>query len=118
MESHTGKMLLAQRLLEIYHYMSLDHLSVKQDSKVTAFLWNIVVGIIETCNEQNLILEGVYLTPKNVRNLLDSKPFASIKVLFLIFSKQYILKHYHTIKLKENTIEKRRNLMWLVKSSL
>ena len=111
-------MLLAQRLLEIYHYMSLDHLSVKQDSKVTAFLWNIVVGIIETCNEQNLILEGVYLTPKNVRNLLDSKPFASIKVLFLIFSKQYILKHYHTIKLKENTIEKRRNLMWLVKSSL
>ncbi|EPO1980205.1 hypothetical protein ACT7GF_000643 [Campylobacter upsaliensis] len=126
-------MLLAQRLLEIYHYpyMSLDHLkmgfikglenppfSVKQDSKVTAFLWNIVVGIIETCNEQNLILEGVYLTPKNVRILLDSKPFAPIKVLFLIFSKQYILKHYHTITLKENAIEKRRNLMWLVKSSL
>ncbi|MEB2807809.1 hypothetical protein Q9Q60_07785 [Campylobacter upsaliensis] len=130
-ESHTGKMLLAQRLLEIYHYMSLDHLkmgfikglenppfSVEQDSKITAFLWNIVQGIIETCNEQNLILEGVNLTPKNVRILLDSKPFAPIKVLFLIFSKQYILKHYHTIKLKENTIEKRKNLMWLVKSSL
>ncbi|MDL0115186.1 hypothetical protein NYG88_07910 [Campylobacter felis] len=114
-------MLLAQRLLEIYHYMSLEHLkmgfikglenppfSVKQDSKVTAFLWNIVVGIIETCNEQNLILEGVNLEPKNVRILLDSKPFTPIKVLFLIFSKQYILKHYHTIKLKENTIEKRK----------
>ncbi|MDL0104198.1 hypothetical protein NYG95_07965 [Campylobacter felis] len=110
-------------MLEIYHYpyMSLDHLkmgfikglenppfSVKQDSKITAFLWNIVVGIIETCNEQNLILEGVNLTPKNVRILLDSKPFAPIKVLFFIFSKQYILKHYHTIKLKENTIEKRK----------
>ena len=67
---------------------------MEQDSKVTAFLWNIVVGIIETCNEQNLILEGVNLTPKNVRNLLDSKPFAPIKALFLIFSKQYILKHY------------------------
>lgn len=118
-----AKTLLAQRLLEIYHYMSLDHLkmgfikglenppfSVEQDSKVTAFLWNIVVGIIETCveNKQNLILEGINLTPKNVRNLLDSKPFAPIKVLFLIFSKQYILKHYHTIKLKENTIEKRK----------
>ena len=124
-ESHTGKTLLAQRLLEIYHYpyMSLDHLkmgfikglenppfSVEEDSKITTFLWCIVVGIIETCieNEQNLILEGINLTPKNVRNLLDSKPFAPIKVLFLIFSKQYILKHYHTIKLKENTIEKRK----------
>lgn len=52
-ESYTGKTLLAQRLLEIYHYpyMSLDHLkmgvikglenppfSVEQDSKITAFL--------------------------------------------------------------------------------
>lgn len=27
-ESHTGKMLLTQRLLEIYHYMSLDHLKM------------------------------------------------------------------------------------------
>ncbi|EOA2510351.1 hypothetical protein ACHYQX_001311 [Campylobacter upsaliensis] len=124
-ESHTGKTLLAQRLLEIYHYpyMSLDHLkmgfikglenppfSVEEDSKITAFLWRIVVGIIETCieNEQNLILEGVNLTPKNVRILLDSKPLAPIKVLFLIFSKQYILKQYHTIKRKENIIEKRK----------
>ncbi|MBS4235929.1 adenylate kinase [Campylobacter vulpis] len=124
-ESHTGKTLLAQRLLEMYHYpyISLDHLkmgfikgvenppfSVEEDSKITAFLWNIVQGIIETCieNEQNLILEGVYLTPKNVRILLDSKPFAPIKVLFLIFSKQYILKQYHTITLKENAIEKRK----------
>lgn len=122
-ESHTGKTLLAQRLLEIYHYpyMSLDHLkmgfikglenppfSVEEDSKITAFLWDIVQGIIETCKEQNLILEGVYLEPKNVRILLDSKPLAPIKVLFLTFSKQYILKQYHTIKRKENTIEKRK----------
>ena len=122
-ESHTGKTLLAQRLLEIYHYpyMSLDHLKmgfikglenppfgVEEDSKITAFLWDIVQGIIETCKEQNLILEGVYLEPKNVRNLLDSKPLAPIKVLFLTFSKQYILKQYHTIKRKENIIEKRK----------
>lgn len=52
-ESHMGKTLLAQRLLEIYHYpyMSLDYLktgfikglenppfSVEKDSKITAFL--------------------------------------------------------------------------------
>lgn len=86
---------------------------MEEDSKITAFLWRIVVGIIETCKEQNLILEGVNLEPKNarvlnVRILLDSKPLAPIKVLFLIFSKQYILKQYHTIKRKENIIEKRK----------
>ncbi|EAJ7578208.1 hypothetical protein AAH56_04295 [Campylobacter upsaliensis] len=43
-----------------------------------------------------------------MRILLDSKPLAPIKVLFLTFSKQYILKHYHTITLKENAIEKRK----------
>ncbi|EAB5281232.1 hypothetical protein EUU00_00135 [Campylobacter upsaliensis] len=43
-----------------------------------------------------------------MRNLLDSKPLAPIKVLFLTFSKQYILKQYHTIKRKENIIEKRK----------
>lgn len=43
-----------------------------------------------------------------MRILLDSKPLAPIKVLFLTFSKQYILKHYHTIKRKENVIEKRK----------
>ncbi len=59
--------------------------SAKEDSKITAFLWNIVQGIIETCNEQNLILEGIYLTPKNVRNLLDSKPISPIKCCFLSF---------------------------------
>lgn len=53
-------------------------------------------------------VEGVNLEPKNVRILLDSKPLAPIKVLFLIFSKQYILKQYHTIKRKENIIEKRK----------
>ncbi len=53
-------------------------------------------------------VEGVNLEPKNVRILLDSKPLAPIKVLFLIFSKQYILKHYHTIKRKKNIIEKRK----------
>ncbi|TLD85293.1 adenylate kinase [Helicobacter sp. MIT 11-5569] len=124
-ESHTGKTALAQKLLEIYHYpyLSLDHLkmgfikgmenppfSVEEDSKISAFLWNIVQGIIETCieNQQNCIIEGIYLEPKNIRILLDSKPFSPIKVLFLIFSEQYILKHYHLIVAKENVIEQRK----------
>lgn len=87
-ESHTGKTLLAQRLLESCHYpyLSLDHLkmgfikglesppfSVEEDAKVAAFLWNITQGIITTCleNHQNLIIEGIYLEPCRVRGLLD-----------------------------------------------
>ncbi|WP_104717873.1 hypothetical protein [Helicobacter trogontum] len=105
-ESHTGKTLLAQRLLETYHYpyMSLDHLkmgfikglknppfSVEEDSKIAAFLWDIVLGIIETCNEneQNLILEGIYIKPKDVRILLDSYPFSPIKVFSHLFKAIY-----------------------------
>lgn len=93
-ESHTGKTLLAQRLLERLHYpyMSLDHLkmgfirgfnpppfSVNDDEAITAHLWGMraegmIGGIIRTCleNRQNIIIEGVYLEPKRVRGLMDS----------------------------------------------
>lgn len=106
-ESHTGKTPLSQKLLEYFHYpyISLDHLKigfirgiapppfgVEEDSKISSFLWSITEGIIHTCleNQQNLIIEGVYLQPRQVRILLDSMPSSPIKVLFLAFSKQYI----------------------------
>ncbi|HEC1775349.1 TPA: adenylate kinase, partial [Campylobacter lari] len=77
-ESHTGKTLLAQKLLEkfSYPYLSLDHLKmglikgmkdfpfkVDEDEKIAEFLFPIVDGIIQTCieNKQNLIIEGIYL---------------------------------------------------------
>ncbi|MGC4431174.1 adenylate kinase, partial [Streptococcus suis] len=75
--SHTGKTVLAQKLLEKYHYpyLSIDHLkmglirsgntklSVEEDDKLTAYLWPIVREMIKTAieNEQNLIVEGIYI---------------------------------------------------------
>ena len=50
--SHTGKTLLAQKLLEKYKYPSFS-----------IDLWPIVREIIKTAieNNQNLIVEGVYI---------------------------------------------------------
>ena len=75
--SHTGKTLLAQKLLEKYKYpyLSIDHLkmglirskntmlTVNDDEKLTKYLWNIVKEIIKTNieNKQNIIIEGCYI---------------------------------------------------------
>ena len=60
--SHTGKTLLAQRLLEKYHYpyLSIDHLKMglirsgntdltpMDDGKLTDYLWPIVREMVKT----------------------------------------------------------------------
>lgn len=77
-ESHTGKTLLAQKLLEAYRYpcLSLDHLKMglirsgqcalspeSDDAELTRYLWPIVREMIKTCieNRQNMIIEGCYI---------------------------------------------------------
>ena len=75
--SHTGKTLLAQKLLEKfkYPYLSIDHLkmglirskntnlNVENDEKLTEYLWKIIKEIIKTNieNKQNIIIEGCYI---------------------------------------------------------
>ena len=76
--SHTGKTVLAQRLLEKYKYpyLSIDHLKMglirsgnaeltpmSDDTELTEYLWPIVREIIKTAieNRQNLIIEGCYI---------------------------------------------------------
>ena len=75
--SHTGKTLLAQRLLERTHfpYLSIDHLKMglirsgqttltpSDDAQLTDYLWPIVRELIKTAieNRQNLIVEGCYI---------------------------------------------------------
>ena len=70
--SHTGKTLLAQKLLEKYNYtyLSIDHLkmglirsgntslTVNDDKELTPYLWNIVKEIIKVNieNNQNIII--------------------------------------------------------------
>ena len=77
-DTHTGKTLLAQRLLEKYKYpyLSIDHLKMglirsgqcplnpeSNESELTSHLWPIVKEIIKTCieNAQNMIIEGCYI---------------------------------------------------------
>lgn len=75
--SHTGKTLLAQKLLEKYKYpyLSIDHLkmglirskntnlTVEDDQELTKYLWNILKEVIKTNieNKQNIIIEGCYI---------------------------------------------------------
>ena len=86
--SHTGKTLLAQKLLEKYKYpyLSIDHLkmglirskntnlTVEDDDKLTDYLWGIVKEIIKTNieNNQNIIIEGCYI-PFNWKNDFEEK---------------------------------------------
>ena len=75
--SHTGKTVLAQKLLEKYHYsyLSIDHLKMglirsgnteltplSDDEALTAYLWPIVREMVKTAieNDQNMIVEGCY----------------------------------------------------------
>ena len=72
--SHTGKTILAQRLLEAHGvpYLSADHLKMglirsgntaltpEDDDKLTDYLWPIEREIVKTAieNRQNLTVEG------------------------------------------------------------
>ena len=75
--SHTGKTLLAQRMLEKhkYPYLSIDHLKMglirsgntsltpEDDENLTVYLWPIIREMIKTAieNRQNFIVEGCYI---------------------------------------------------------
>ena len=76
--SHTGKTLLAQKMLEKYYfpYLSIDHLKMglirsgqtdltpmSDDAALTAYLWPVVREMIKTAieNRQNLTVEGCYI---------------------------------------------------------
>ena len=79
--SHTGKTLLAQRMLERYRYpyLSIDHLKMglirsgqtkltpADDDALTAYLWPIVREMIKTAieNRQNLTLRHTDSPPGN-----------------------------------------------------
>lgn len=122
-DTHTGKTLLAQRLLEKYHYpyLSIDHLKMglirggvcpleadSPDEDLTAFLWPVVRGIIKTCieNGQHLIIEGCYI-PFGWEQDFSSEHLACIRYVCLILSIDYIHAHFKDILRNENVIEQR-----------
>lgn len=120
--SHTGKTVLAQRMLEKYKYscLSIDHLKMglirsgytnltpEDDDKLTDYLWPIVREIIKTAieNEQNLIVEGCYI-PFDWRNSFDEKYLQLIRFICLAMSDEYIDSHFDEIKSHGSDIEKR-----------
>lgn len=121
--SHTGKTLLAQKLLEKYKYpyLSIDHLkiglirskntnlTVEDDNELTAYLWAIVREIIKTNieNKQNIVIEGCYI-PFNWKADLEKIYLKQIKYICLIMTEKYIDTNYKNIKLYENIIENRK----------
>ena len=121
--SHTGKTLLAQRLLEKYKYpyLSIDHLKMglirsgntrltptSEDEELTAYLWPIVREIIKTAieNDQDLIIEGCYI-PFDWQDSFDGEYLKAIKYYCLVMSEEYIKNHFDDIKAHASVIEKR-----------
>lgn len=111
--SHTGKTLLAQRMLEKYKfpYLSIDHLKMglirsgntkltpEDDDKLTTYLWPIVREMIKTAieNKQNLIVEGCYI-PFNWRKDLDAEYLRDINFICLAMTDAYIDAHFAEIR--------------------
>ena len=120
--SHTGKTMLAQKLLEKYKYpyLSIDHLKMglirsgnaeltpMDDAKLTEYLWPIVREMIKTAieNKQNLIIEGCSI-PFDWRIGFDKEYLENIKYYCLVMSEGYIRKHFTDIKKYANVIENR-----------
>ena len=131
--SHTGKTLLAQRMLERYKYpyLSIDHLKMglirsgnteltpNDDDSLTDYLWPIVREIIKTAieNQQNLIVEGCYI-PFDWRQDFGEQYLTSIKFVCLAMTEAFIDTHFDTIKNHSYDIEKRLNDMDYTSDSL
>ena len=131
--SHTGKTVLAQKLLEKYKYpyLSIDHLKMglirsgnteltpMDDNELTEYLWPIVREMIKTAieNNQSLIVEGGYI-PFDWQNEFDSEYLESIKYFCLVMSEKYIRNHFNNIKKYANAIENRLDDEWCTMESV
>ena len=120
--THTGKTLLAQCLLERFHwpYLSIDHLKMglirsgktaltpADDEALTDYLWPIVREIVKTAieNRQNLIIEGCYI-PFDWRRGFDENYLPYIRFLCLAMTEAYIDAHFDDILSKASVIEAR-----------
>lgn len=110
--THTGKTLLAQKMLEKYKYpyLSIDHLkmglirskqtnlTVEDDDKLTKYLWDIIKEIIKTNieNNQNIIIEGCYI-PFYWKKDFNKEYLKQIKYICLIMTKTYIDNNFEKI---------------------
>lgn len=131
--SHTGKTVLAQKLLEKYKYpyLSIDHLKMglirshytkltpDDDDKLTEYLWPIVREIIKTAieNKQNLIIEGCYI-PFDWENDFAKEYLNNIKYFCLVMSENYIKNYFDNIKKYASAVESRFDNEWCTMESV
>lgn len=120
--SHTGKTILAQRLLERYWfpYLSIDHLKMglirsgqtgltpKDDGALTHYLWPIVREMVKTAveNRQNLVVEGCYI-PFDWKKDFGEPYLREIRYYCLVMSETYIRREFSRILAYADMIEKR-----------
>lgn len=121
--SHTGKTLLAQRLLEKYKcpYLCIDHLKMglirsgytrltpEDDDALTEYLWPVAREIVKTAieNRQDLIVEGCYI-PFDWRKDFDEHYLPSIRYVCLVMTDRYIDAHLDEIRSMESVVESRQ----------
>jgi gluconate kinase len=131
--SHTGKTLLAQKMLEKYKYpyLSIDHLKMglirsgytgltpEDDEALTEYLWPILREIVKTAveNRQNLIVEGCYI-PFRWRQEFDERYLTSIRFICLAMTDEYIDSHFEEIKAHGSEIEARLEDSWCTAEQL
>lgn len=131
--SHTGKTVLAQKLLERfrYPYLSIDHLKMGlirsgqtdltpcDDDELTAYLWPIVREMIKTAieNGQNLIVEGCYI-PFNWKQSFEEEYLEHIRYCCLVMTENYIETHFDQITGHASDLEHRLDDSGLTKSML
>lgn len=107
--SHTGKTMLAYRMIEKYKYpcLSIDNLKVglirsgntdftaENDDELLGYLWSITREIIKTSieNKQDLIVEGFYI-PFDWRQDFYEQYLQVIRFICLAMSDEYINRHF------------------------
>ena len=120
--SHAGKTVLAQKMLEKYHYpyLSIDHLKMglirsgnttltpMDDDKLTDYLWPIVREMIKTAIEncQNMIVEGCYV-PFDWRKDFDEEYLSEIRYICLALTDEYIDANFGAILEHGSDVENR-----------
>lgn len=120
--SHTGKTLLAQRLLRKYGYpyLSLDLLKMglirsgntsltpMDDRELQEYLWPIAREMIKTAieNGQNLTVEGCYI-PFDFAGDFSEEYLRNIRYFCIVLSEKYIRGSFSDIKRFANIIERR-----------
>lgn len=131
--SHTGKTVLAQKLLEKYKYpyLSIDHLKMglirsgyislnpEDDHELTIYMWPIIREMMKTAieNNQNLIIEGGYI-PFDWRKDFEKEYLVHIRYYCLVMSECYIKNHFCDIKKYASIIENRLDDNWCTMESV